>query len=272
MEQSRRLVPSLVDGGDLEMVSIGTGPGVTVMHGGGIDESVYRRLASRLSGSFTVHVYNRRGRGQSAPRPANYGLQTEIGDLESVLQATESSRVIGHSMGGFLALAAAKELPIDRLALFDPTVNVNGDFPSDYLPELERLIAAGDTKAAMLVMSKGLRNPGSDWPAPVQRAAVRAVLLKPPGKTMARLLHTAPDEIKLAFAADGPASDWASVTAKTRFYIGAKSPDYYLPIATALAEVMPDATVEVVPRLGHDALARAGSALVTSLSRFLASD
>lgn len=30
-----------------------------------------------------------------------------------------------------------------RLALFDPNVNVAGAFPSDYLPEVERLVAAG---------------------------------------------------------------------------------------------------------------------------------
>ena len=271
MEELRTHVTSQVDGGLLEMVSVGSGPGVTLMHGGGIDASVYRRLAARLSSSFTVHIYNRRGRGHSAPRPDDYGLQTEIHDLKSILDSTGSSRVIGHSMGGFLALAAARELPIERLALFDPTVNVDGTFPADYLPEFERLVAAGDTKKAMLVMSQGLRNPGSDWPEPIQRAAVRAVLLTPPGKTMARLFHTVPAECRLAFEVDGPASEWATVTAETRFFIGAKSPDYYLPIAEALVQAMPHASIEMVPRLGHDALARAGSGLVKSLSQFLAS-
>ncbi len=261
---------SQVDGGPLELMTVGSGPAVVILHGGGIDAAVYRRLATRLSSSFTVHVYNRRGRGRSAPRPADHGLSTEILDLASVLEATGSSRVVGHSMGGFFALAAARALPIERVALFDPAVDVDGAFPTDYLPEFERLIAAGDTKAAMLVMSQGLRNPGSDWPEGFQRAAIRAVLLTSPGKTMARLLHTVPAECRLAFEANGPASSWASVTAETRFYIGARSPDYYLPIAHALVEAMPHASIELVPRLGHDALARAGSSLVKSLSNFLA--
>ncbi len=251
------------------MVSVGSGPGLVVVHGGGTDAAVYKRLASRLAASFTVHVYNRRGRGKSAPRPADYGLQTEVQDLKSILAATASSRVIGHSVGGFLALAAARELPIERLALFDPTVNVDGSFPSDYLPEFERLVAAGDTKKAMLTVSKGLRNPGSDWPETIQRLAVSAVLLTPPGKTMVRLLPTVPAESRLAFEVDGPASDWATVTSETRFYIGAKSPDYYVPIAEALVRAMPNASIEMVPRLGHDAVARAGSSLVKSLSQFL---
>jgi pimeloyl-ACP methyl ester carboxylesterase len=252
------------------MVSVGAGPAVVVVVGGGTDAAVYRRLATRLAASFTVHVYNRRGRGRSAARPADYALGTEIGDLAAVLDATGASRVIGHSVGGFFALAAARELPIQRLAMADPVVNVDGMFPSDFLPEFERLLAAGQTQQAMLVVSQGLRNPGSTWPEPLQRLAVSAVLRTPPGKTMARLLPTVPAEDRLAFEADGPAGDWAAVAAQTRFYIGAQSPDYYLPIAQALVAAMPHAGLEVVPRLGHDAVARAGSGLVQSLTAFLA--
>lgn len=269
MDASRTQVTSPVDGGSLEMVSVGAGPGVVVVEGGGTDAAVYRRLAERLAPHFTVHVYNRRGRGNSSPRPEDYGLSTEVRDLGAILDATGASRVIGHSVGGFLALAAARELPIRRLALADPTVNVDGMFPSDYLPEFERLVAAGDTKQAMLVVARGLRNPGSTWPEPIQRLGVSAVLMTPPGKTMARLFPTVPAESRLAFEADGPASAWAAVTAETRFYIGARSPDYYVPIAEALVHAMPNASIEMVPRLGHDALARAGSGLVRSLSEFL---
>lgn len=265
----RSVVTSDLDAAPLELFTVGAGPGVVVMHGGGIDASIYRRLASRLADSFTVHVYNRRGRGGSAPRPDDYGLTTEVRDAASVLAATGSTRVVGHSMGGFFALATAREFPIERLALFDPAVDVDSLFPSNYLPEFERLIGAGDTLQAMLVMSQGLRNPGSGWPQPVQLAAVRAVLMTPPGRTMAGLLHTVPAEARLALAADGPAGEWSSITARTRFFIGGKSPDYYVPIARSLVAAMPDADIEMIPRLGHDALARAGRGLVSSLRGFL---
>ncbi len=108
MDEASTAITSQLDEGRLEMVSVGAGPGVVVVHGGGTDAAVYRKLASRLAASFTVHIYNRRGRGHSAPRPADYGIQTEIGDLTSILEATSSSRVIGHSVGGFIALAAAR--------------------------------------------------------------------------------------------------------------------------------------------------------------------
>lgn len=127
MPSLSRLIRSQVDGAVVE--SSGSGPAVVRVDGGGTDAATYRRIAERLSARFTVHVYNRRGRGPTAARPAGYGLATEIGDLASVLADTGSARVVGHSFGGF-ALAAARELPIQRLALFDPAVSVDGAFPA----------------------------------------------------------------------------------------------------------------------------------------------
>lgn len=267
--QTSRMITSPHDGAPLEVFSTGSGPGVVVVEGGGTDDTTYRRLAERLSGALTVHVYNRRGRGNSAAKPDDYTLATEVADLGAVLAATGSARVIGHSVGGFFALAGARELPVDRLALFDPAVSVDGRFPTDFLPAFEKAVADGDTFEALLVVGKGLRNPGWQLPMAVQRTTLRALLLTPPGKTLARLLSTVPPESRLAAESDGPPEQWASVTAATRFYIGARSPDYYLPSAQALAVVMPRAELEVIPRLGHDALARATGPIIESLTRFL---
>ena len=49
-------------------MSVGSGPGVVVVHGGGVTASIYRRLAERLSSRLTVHLYNRRGRADAPPR------------------------------------------------------------------------------------------------------------------------------------------------------------------------------------------------------------
>jgi pimeloyl-ACP methyl ester carboxylesterase len=269
MDPIATMVTSPVDDGQIEVFSSGRGTAVVVVAGGGTDASIYRRLADRLARDFTVHVYNRRGRGGSSAVPADLGLPTVIDDLAAVLAAVGSTRLIGHSVGGFFALAGARELPVERVALFDPTVSVDGSFPTDFLPDLERAIDAGDMREAMFVAGRGLRNPGHNLPEPLQRAAVRLVLMTPPGKTMAEYFWTVPGEARLAEAADGPAANWAGVRARTRFYIGARSPGYYAPTARRLAAVMPDADVEMIPRLGHDALARAPRRLVDSLVRFL---
>ena len=269
MTASTRIVSSTIDGAALELASWGSGPGLVVVAGGGCDIGTYRRLAERLSAWLPVHVYNRRGRGASAGKPAGYGLATEVADLATVLAETGSDLVTGHSVGGYFALAAARTLRIRKLALFDPAVSVDGLFPSDYLDDMERAIAAGDILGAMVIVGRGLRNPGSNLPDPVVRAASRALLLTPPGKTMARLFPTVPPESRLALAGDAPASAWADVTVETRFFIGANSPDYYLPSAQRLVAVMPDASLQVLPRLGHDHLARANHTVLEALTGFL---
>lgn len=117
-----------------------------------------------------------------------YSLATEVGDLSAVLKDSGSKRVIGHS----------------------------GVSPSDFIPEFERLTAAGDT-----------------------------------------------------IDANDPPSGWAGVDAATRFDIGERSPAYYAPIAKELVAAMPNPTIEMVPRQGHDGIARAPKALVGSVAKFL---
>ena len=62
------------------------------------------------------------------------------------------------------------------------------------------------------------------------------------------------------------------MTVTTRFFIGANSPDYYLPSAQRLLAVMPDASIALLPRLGHDHLARANRTVVDALVRFLSAE
>lgn len=82
-------------------------------------------------------------------------------------------------------------------------------------------------------------------------------------------LATVMPETRLALAGDSPASAWADVTVQTRFFIGANSPDYYLPSAQRLVAAMPDASMQVLPRLGHDHLARANHTVIEALTGFL---
>ncbi|WP_230858492.1 alpha/beta fold hydrolase [Actinoplanes aureus] len=118
------------DGAEIVLHSIGTGPGIIVVHGGGVTIEMYRRLAIRLADRFAVHLYNRRGRADAAARAEPYDGEQDIDDLATLLAHTGARNVIGHSGGGFIALRAAKRrLPIDRLALYDAAVQVNSLSP-----------------------------------------------------------------------------------------------------------------------------------------------
>jgi pimeloyl-ACP methyl ester carboxylesterase len=45
------------DGASIVVRSIGAGPGVVILHGGGVTERDYHRLAKALSDRFSVHLY-----------------------------------------------------------------------------------------------------------------------------------------------------------------------------------------------------------------------
>jgi len=57
------------DGGQLSYYSVGSGPGVLVLHGAVSYALLHEELAHALSPFFTVHVASRRGRGLSGPYP-----------------------------------------------------------------------------------------------------------------------------------------------------------------------------------------------------------
>ncbi|MGW2626257.1 alpha/beta fold hydrolase [Micromonospora taraxaci] len=258
------------DGATIVLHSTGVGPGIVVVHGGGTTIDVYRRLARALADRFTVHLYNRRGRADAPPRSVPYTADQEVDDLAAVLEHTGSGNVIGHSGGGFLALEAALRLPIDRLALYDAAVSVDGSFPSAWLPSARAAAEAGDTAKSLAITTAGINShmAAGKLPLGVRVAIIRAFLRTPIGRTMGELLPTTLDEAALILAHDGPATRWAEVSAEVLLACGADGPPYYVDQNAALAGALPRARTLTVPRSGHDAINRAHPRIVDPLAEF----
>ncbi len=260
------------DGASIVLHSTGTGPGIVVVHGGGVTIDVYRRLATALAGRFTVHLYNRRGRADAPLRTQPYTFEQEIDDLAAILEHTGAGNVIGHSAGGFIALQAALRLPIDRLALYDAAVCINGNPPGPWLGPAREALRAGDTARGLAIVASAI-NPqmaASKLPLGIQIAIIRAFLRTPIGRTMGELLPMTLDETEQIWAHDGPAEQWAGVTADVLLACGANGPPYYADNNEALARAMPRARTLRIPRSGHDAINRAHPRLVTPLADFFA--
>ena len=260
------------DGGHVVLHSSGRGPGIVVVHGGGVTIDVYRRLAAALADRFTVHLYNRRGRADAPPRSLPYTFDQDIDDLAAVLRHTGTANVIGHSSGGFIALQAALRLPIDRLALYDAAVSVDGSFPSAWLDGARTAARAGDTARAMALTSAGINThlAAAKLPLGAQVALCRLVLRTPIGRTMGDLLAMTLDESQQIRLHDGPAEQWAAVTTEVLLACGASGPPYYVRSNEALARALPRARTRQIPRSGHDAVNRAPRRLVDPLAAFFA--
>jgi pimeloyl-ACP methyl ester carboxylesterase len=110
------------------------------------DFSSFTGLVPLLASEFTVYTYDRRGRGESTDA-APYAPDREVEDLAALIaEAGGSADVYGFSSGALLALhAAAKGLPIRRLALLEPPFEEERTEPSEseFTREIAELVNAG---------------------------------------------------------------------------------------------------------------------------------
>ena len=118
------------DGTTIGFDRLGEGPPVALVCGGSTARSANAPLAALLARRFTVFNYDRRGRGDSGDTPP-YAVEREVEDLGAVIAAAGgSAAVYGTSSGAALALeAAARGLPVTKLALWEPPFIVDGSRP-----------------------------------------------------------------------------------------------------------------------------------------------
>jgi pimeloyl-ACP methyl ester carboxylesterase len=266
------------DGGTLELFSTGSelaaaGSGVVVVPPSMVTAVDYTKFAQKLSAALgrPVHTFNRRGRGSSSPQPEDYTLDVDIRDLDAVMKYTSSTDVFGHSFGGAVALHAARTLPVERLAVYDPAVSVNHSVKADWTAEYERATAAGDDDRALAVMTKGLEAGAfSRMPLSMLTIANKLTAGTPIGRQMRELMRTGVREIKAIIAADMPAEPFLDLPLETLIIVGEKSPAYFGVACGQIHDVLSGSSYTVLPGLGHDGVLRAPDKLITELRDFYA--
>jgi pimeloyl-ACP methyl ester carboxylesterase len=260
------------DGATFVLRSIGAGPGVVILHGGGVAQRDYHRLAQALSDRFTVHLYNRRGRSDSAPLDGTETVETDIGDLAAVLEHTGASSIFGHSGGGFVALQTGLRLPLERIAVYDPGLSIQGRPSFAFFDAFDKAVQGGDYARAMTVMARGVYpdDPASKLPFGVGLQMSRAFLHTSVGRRLAVLLPTTPPEIRRIHDHDGPAGQYAGITADVLLAAGSGSPKYFTENCRAVADAVPRGRALVVPRSSHNAANVARARFVEPFAAFFA--
>lgn len=135
------------DGTTIPFDRSGDGPPVVLISGGPSDRSGNAQLAGLLAPRLTVYNYDRRGRGDSGDTPP-YAVDREYEDLTAVIAgAGGSAALIGYSGTGNIALeAAARGLPVTKLALWEPPFIVDDSrppVPKDWGQRIGELVSAG---------------------------------------------------------------------------------------------------------------------------------
>ena len=115
-----------VNGAEINVVSVGSGPPILLMHGGlGLSHDYMRPYFDKLSDKHTVIYYDHFGNGASA-KPDDYAemtferLVSDPAELMTVL-GHKKFTLAGHSYGGFIAqeFAAVHSDRLDKLVLID---------------------------------------------------------------------------------------------------------------------------------------------------------
>ncbi len=252
---------------------LGEGSGVVIVHGTLITDRLYLPFARKLVRLLgrPVHCYNRRGRAGSSPQPADYSAATEVADLATVLRETGASDVVAHSYGGFVALQAARSLPISRMVTYDAAVSLSGNLSQRWRPELERSVASGQLDDAWAHLVQGLETAGPVSRLPLGALRMLSILSARTnlGAEMRELLPTAVAEMRAVLAADAELSEFAAITTPTLMLSGGWSPPYFAETGRQLADAVPALSFAVVPGQLHEGPIRPGNRLALRAARFL---
>jgi pimeloyl-ACP methyl ester carboxylesterase len=117
----------------------GSGPDPAIcLHGITAHHRAFNALARHLGSSRSLVGVDLRGRGDSAKPESGYGLEAHAGDVIRVLDhlGLRNVVILGHSMGGFVALKTALSYPerVRAIVLLDggwPRVEVSPEDMSE---------------------------------------------------------------------------------------------------------------------------------------------
>ncbi|WP_427884771.1 alpha/beta fold hydrolase [Kribbella sp. GL6] len=235
--------------GGVAVESFGAGPGVVVVPGTNRRAHHYAALARELAGAHTVHVVERRGRGESAARGTSYSVEAEVDDVLGVLERTGARVVFGHSYGGLIALHVGLRQALDALVVYEPGVSLDGSFDLSWMDAFNRKVADGRFVSAMTTFLKGARL--LPFRATPLLWAISVLLLY--GREERDLMPLTPAELGEIARLDSDGSRYARIAAPTLLLGGTKTPAYLTGVLPQLAKILPNAEYSILPGLDHNA-------------------
>ena len=234
------------DGTRIAVETVGSGPPVVLAVGALCDRTTTRELARLLAGDFTVHAYDRRGRGDSdRPAAPPYDLLQEIADLGAVLAGAGRAHVYGHSSGAVLAaLAVTAGRPARSLALYEPPWSATARYDgAATVARVHALLAAGRPGDAAVAFLGG---------AGVPDEGVDAMRAGPGWPAREALAPTLPYDLALVGEFSTPTDLLRRLTAPTLVVAGARSSPRVRATVDLIAQVIPAARATTLAGQGHD--------------------
>jgi hypothetical protein len=210
----------------------GDGRPVILIGGAYNDRSTVAGVAEAISsGNLAAVTYDRRGRGASTNKP-----ERELEDLSAMIEALGGSvSVFGHPSGAVLALEAAMQrLPIERLAVCEPSYMVDGTrlLPPDDLDErLSALVREGRRGDAVVLFSTEAVG--------LPTAMVKGMRAAPVWGWLTALAHTLPYDLAVHHGYRLPTGRLAELELPLLALDGSESFPWIRATARAVAQAVP---------------------------------
>ena len=140
---------------------LGSGPVLVLLHGFGEDSSIWEQFAATLSRSYRLIIPDISGSGASEMFSGeNVGIDDYAEALQAILhsQAIEECTMIGHSMGGYIALAFAEKYPqmLRAIGLFHSSAYADDEAKKETRKKAIEFIKANSAIAFLKTSMPGL--------------------------------------------------------------------------------------------------------------------
>jgi pimeloyl-ACP methyl ester carboxylesterase len=251
------MATTVVNGVELYYEVRGTGDCVVLTHGSWTDATGWEPAVARLSPTYRVVVWDRRGHSRSAAGPAPGSRAEDAADLAGLIEHVSSGpvHVVGNSYGGNIALTLVTTRPdlIASAAVHEPPLwsvlhgtrdpaLVSGLAAADAEFAVVRdLIGSGDHRgAAEHFIDHVALGPGMWAQLP---DALRSVL----ASNASTFLDELADETALSI----DTAALASTSVPLLLTHGTESPLLFPAVIAELAQLVPGARVEVLEGAGH---------------------
>jgi pimeloyl-ACP methyl ester carboxylesterase len=193
---------------------------------------------------FTVLVYDRRGRGETAAA-GPFTLAAELADLRALIGAVGGrAALVGNSSGGAICLAAASAgLPVTALALWEvPLDEELGPDGAEFLAGLRKRVDAGDQVGSIEFYMQDMP---PEWLERAKRSPVWPVMTE----ISATLV---PDAEALAWTQSAPHADlFSSIGVPVLAMYGTEALPIFPQAAAAVARAVPAGRVATVAGREH---------------------
>jgi pimeloyl-ACP methyl ester carboxylesterase len=244
----------------------GSGLPVVLLHGYPLDHTLWRAQIAALSDAYRVIAPDLRGHGASPAPEGEYSMEALAADVAALLDRLSVERAVwaGHSLGGYVALAALRTLPERVAGLVLCASHPFADPPEKAASRRESAAQALREGTAPVVggMLHLLFAPGTNLET-ISAHFVRSMMLKTPPQGVAGVLGgmaARPDAVDVLRRPDPPKAILA----------GRDDQIVRLADLQALVAELPHVALRVIDGAGHLPMIEQPEATTAALRAFLA--